>query len=81
MSDTYVKFDFDTLSPRERYMLRIGPVVPRPIALVTTQGRDGRANAGPFSSFNVLTHDPAVVAIGVENQTNMSFKDTVHNIR
>ncbi len=81
MSDTHVRFDFDALTPRERYKLLIGTVIPRPIALVTTQGRDGRANAGPFSFFNVLTHDPAVVAIGVENQAEMSFKDTARNIR
>ena len=31
-----VTFDFAALSPRERYKLLIGAVVPRPIALVTT---------------------------------------------
>jgi flavin reductase (DIM6/NTAB) family NADH-FMN oxidoreductase RutF len=29
----------------------------------------------------VLTHDPAIVAIGVENYADMSFKDTARNIR
>ena len=43
--------------------------------------RDGRRNAGPFSFFNVLTHDPAIVAIGVENYDDMRFKDTASNIR
>jgi flavin reductase (DIM6/NTAB) family NADH-FMN oxidoreductase RutF len=43
--------------------------------------KEGRPNAGPFSFFNVLTHDPAIVAIGVENYADMRFKDTARNIR
>ena len=74
-------FDFAKLTERERYKLLIGTVIPRPIALVTTRSRSGQANAGPFSFFNVLTHDPALVAIGVENYADMRFKDTARNIR
>jgi flavin reductase (DIM6/NTAB) family NADH-FMN oxidoreductase RutF len=48
---------------------------------VTTVSKDGKPNAGPFSFFNVLTHDPAIVAIGVENYSDMRFKDTARNIR
>jgi flavin reductase (DIM6/NTAB) family NADH-FMN oxidoreductase RutF len=77
----HTHFDFSALTERERYKLLIGTVIPRPIALVTTLSRDGRPNAGPFSFFNVLTHDPAIVAIGVENHADMSFKDTARNIR
>ncbi|WP_062207194.1 flavin reductase family protein [Aureimonas sp. AU12] len=76
----HTHFDFAKLTERERYKLLIGTVIPRPIALVTTMSREGRANAGPFSFFNVLTHDPAIVAIGVENQADLSFKDTARNI-
>lgn len=78
MSHTH--FDFAALTERERYKLLIGTVIPRPIALVTTVDGEGRRNAGPFSFFNVLTHDPAIVAIGVENQADLSFKDTARNI-
>ncbi len=84
MTDTTVAhshFDFAKLTERERYKILIGTVIPRPIALVTTADRDGRHNAGPFSFFNVLTHDPAIVAIGVENYADMRFKDTARNIR
>jgi flavin reductase (DIM6/NTAB) family NADH-FMN oxidoreductase RutF len=77
----HVHFDFAALSERQRYKLLIGTVIPRPIAFVTTLSRDGRRNAGPFSFFNVLTHDPAIVAIGVENYADMRFKDTARNIR
>lgn len=80
-SNSHAHFDFSTLNERERYKLLIGTVIPRPIALITTLGLDGKVNAGPFSFFNVLTHDPAIVAIGIENHADMHFKDTAKNIR
>ncbi|WP_160009708.1 flavin reductase family protein [Rhizobium sp. 18055] len=76
-----ISFDFETLSERERYKLMIGTVVPRPIALVTTVDEHGRVNAAPFSFFNCLSADPPILALGVENNPDMSFKDTGHNIR
>ena len=77
----HAHFDFAKLTERERYKILIGTVIPRPIALVTTVSKDGQPNAGPFSFFNVLTHDPAIVAVGVENYSDMRFKDTARNIR
>jgi len=74
-------FDFRKLSARERYKLMIGTIVPRPIALVTTVDLQGRFNAAPFSFFNCLSHDPPILALGVENKPDMSFKDTAGNIR
>lgn len=77
----HTHFDFAELTERQKYKILIGTVIPRPIALVTTVNREGAVNAGPFSFFNVLTHDPAIVAIGVENYADMRFKDTARNIR
>ncbi|MBW1252927.1 flavin reductase family protein [Pantoea allii] len=79
--NSHTWFDFASLGERERYKILIGTVIPRPVALVTTVDKNGHANAGPFSFFNVLTHDPAIVAIGVENYADMRFKDTARNIR
>lgn len=76
-----VAFDFRTLTPRERYKLMIGTIVPRPIALVTSVDLEGRVNAAPFSFFNCLSADPPILALGVENHPDMSFKDTGLNIR
>ena len=76
-----ISFDFKELSERERYKLMIGTIIPRPIALVTTVDEHGRINAAPFSFFNCLSADPPILAIGVENHPDMSFKDTGHNIR
>ena len=76
-----VTFDFGRLAERERYKLMIGTIIPRPIALVTTVDEGGRINAAPFSFFNCLSADPPILALGVENNPDMSFKDTGHNIR
>ncbi|MFL5012455.1 flavin reductase family protein [Rhizobium sp.] len=76
-----VSFDFKQLTERQRYKLMIGTIIPRPIALVTMIDENGRINAAPFSFFNCLSADPPILAIGVENNADMSFKDTGHNIR
>lgn len=74
-------FDFTALSGRDKYKLMIGSIVPRPIALVTTVDEEGRFNAAPFSFFGCLSADPPILALGVENNPDMSLKDTAHNIR
>lgn len=79
-SDT-VEFSFAALTARERYKLLIGTVVPRPIALVTTVDVAGVANAAPFSFFNCLSADPAIVALGVEFRADGRNKDTGRNVR
>lgn len=76
-----LSFDFQQLSAREKYKILIGSVVPRPIALVTTLDAQGRANAAPFSFFNALSADPPILALGVENYSDLSPKDTTLNIR
>jgi flavin reductase (DIM6/NTAB) family NADH-FMN oxidoreductase RutF len=64
-------FDFTALPARDRYKLLVSVVVPRPIALVTTVDAQGRANAAPFSFFNVVSDDPPL---------RDGHKDTVRNI-
>lgn len=74
--------DFATLTPRERYKLLIGAVIPRPIALITTQSLDGVLNAAPFSFFNVFSEDPALAVVGLEaKRGDDALKDTTCNIR
>lgn len=77
----HAHFDFAALGERDRYKLLIGTVIPRPIAFVTSVDEHGVVNAAPYSFFNCLSADPAIVAIGVENKKDMSFKDTGHNVR
>jgi flavin reductase (DIM6/NTAB) family NADH-FMN oxidoreductase RutF len=77
----HLHFDLASLTARDRYKLLIGTVIPRPIAFVTTVDEQGRPNAAPYSFFNCLSADPPIVAIGVENKADMSYKDTARNVR
>ncbi len=76
-------FDLKTIDLHRAYGLFIGLVAPRPIALVTSCDTEGRLNAAPFSAFNYLSLDPAIVALGVANRPGKeaSPKDTARNIR
>ena len=71
---------FADLDPRERYKLLCATIVPRPIALVTTLGRNGVVNAAPFSFFNVFSEDPPLVVLGLQHKPEATLKDTTLNI-
>jgi flavin reductase (DIM6/NTAB) family NADH-FMN oxidoreductase RutF len=73
--------DFSTLPLALRYKLLAALVVPRPIALVTTAGKDGIINAAPFSFFNVFSEDPALVVLGLQSRLDGTPKDTLKHIR
>jgi flavin reductase (DIM6/NTAB) family NADH-FMN oxidoreductase RutF len=75
-----MQFDIDGMAPADRYELLLGTIVPRPIALITTLGQDGRINAAPYSLFNVMGHDPAVALVSVLAHPEARLKDTAHNI-
>jgi flavin reductase (DIM6/NTAB) family NADH-FMN oxidoreductase RutF len=76
-----MRFDLAELSASERYKLLAGLVVPRPIALVTTQSPDGRVNAAPFSFFNVFAEEPPLIVLGLGISPSGGAKDTTVNIR
>ena len=63
------------------YPILASLVVPRPIALVTTIGPEGKVNAAPFSFFNVLGADPPIVAVAPGDRDDGTPKDTARNIR
>jgi len=75
-----VEFDISAIPNHDAYMLLIGVIVPRPIAFVTTLDLEGRMNAAPFSFFNMLGHEPPVVALGIEVRPDGGPKDTARNI-
>jgi flavin reductase (DIM6/NTAB) family NADH-FMN oxidoreductase RutF len=76
-----MRFDLAELSATERYKLLGGLVVPRPIALITTQSPEGRVNAAPFSFFNVFAEEPPLVVLGLGISSLGGAKDTTVNIR
>lgn len=80
-SRPFSSFDLQHLSSHEKYQLLASTIVPRPIALVTSRGQDGSANAAPFSFFNVLSPDPPILALGIEDRSDGRTKDTKRNLR
>lgn len=76
-----MQFDFTKLEPDSRYRLLTNFIGPRPIALVTTRSEAGHSNAAPMSFFNVFSHDPPIVVLGVQPRQSGEEKDTMVNIR
>jgi flavin reductase (DIM6/NTAB) family NADH-FMN oxidoreductase RutF len=75
-----MEFDLDKVAATERYELLLSTVVPRPIALITTLSSNGTINAAPYSLFNVLGHDPPIVAVSVLPHAERRLKDSGENI-
>jgi flavin reductase (DIM6/NTAB) family NADH-FMN oxidoreductase RutF len=69
------------ISPRELHKIFLSGIAPRPIALVSTTDRDGKANLSPFSFFNAFSSNPPVVALGPAHRaTDGTAKDTYSNL-
>ncbi|MBU3740626.1 MAG: flavin reductase family protein [Rhodoferax sp.] len=68
------------MTARQRYKLMASLIVPRPIALVTTLGASGVANAAPFSMFNMVGEDPPIVMLSINRLSEGRLKDTAATI-
>jgi flavin reductase (DIM6/NTAB) family NADH-FMN oxidoreductase RutF len=70
------------LAPRQRYLLLVNLVLPRPIALVTTNAPDGTPNAAPYAFFQLLGEDPPLVILSIDarDHDRAVRKDTALNI-
>lgn len=79
----YKKIEIDPLSssrsPSDNYKLLISAIVPRPIAFVSTQGKNGKRNLAPFSYFNLMNSDPPIFALGIRG-SKANPKDTLKNL-
>ena len=75
-----MNWNFDQLERAQRYKLLVGLVVPRPIALVTSQSETGVVNAAPFSFFNVLADEPPLVILSIEDRDTGPLKDSARNM-
>jgi flavin reductase (DIM6/NTAB) family NADH-FMN oxidoreductase RutF len=76
-----MNLDLNTADKKERYKLLLSSILPRPIALVTTQDDQGRINAAPFSFFNIMASTPAIVVLGIDSKSPGVPKDTVRNMQ
>ncbi len=75
-----MEFDFEKIPHEQAYKLVVASVVPRPVAWVVSQDRQGVLNAAPYSFFNAFSDNPVVVAIGCGPRPDKGKKDTLANI-
>lgn len=75
---------FSDLNASERYHLMTQVIIPRPIAWVLTDNGDDRGenqfNLAPFSYFNAVSSDPALVMLSIGAKPSGVMKDTRKNI-
>ncbi len=68
------------LELKQRYKLLSSLVIPRPIAWISTQAKNGTTNLAPYSFFNVFGSNPPLVIISQGNRLEGDPKDTPANI-
>ena len=73
-------WDTDKVAEPIAYKLLAATIMPRPIAWVVTQDKDGQLNAAPYSFFNAMGSDPPTIALGIQSEPGRGFKDTAANI-
>lgn len=71
--------DPSSLPRRDAYYFMISALIPRPIAFVSTVGKDGVMNCAPFSFFMGVTSDPPTLAVSIGSRKGVP-KDSARNI-
>lgn len=76
--------DCEKTAPKQIYEILVNAVVPRPIAWVSTRGKNGVSNLAPFSFFNVFSANPPVLGFspGLKRAADGKavLKDTLQNV-
>lgn len=80
MEDKHLVFVPEEMNPRDAYRLLVSVVVPRPIAWVSSMGRDGSLNLAPFSFFNVVGDNPPTIMVSIGSKRGGASKDTLRNV-
>ena len=65
----------------QRYQLMAQTIIPRPIAWIVTQNKQGLVNIAPFSYFMGLSSEPATMIVSIGHKSDGSEKDTLKNIK
>ncbi|MEO1888544.1 MAG: flavin reductase family protein [Cycloclasticus sp.] len=55
-------------------------VIPRPIAFISSQSKEGGLNLAPFSFFNGVCYDPPTVSVAIARFAGRKPKDSLVNI-
>jgi len=73
--------DFGEMTPQQVYITMTQTVIPRPIAWVLSENPDSTLNLAPYSYFNAVSSNPALVMISAGVKPDGGIKDTRDNIR
>lgn len=69
---SYAQADVMSVLPFDPYAAIVGP---RPIGWIGTQSKEGVPNLAPYSFFNALNHQPALLGFA-----SIGYKDSIRNI-
>lgn len=69
-----------SLPARERYLLLISTILPRPIAWVSTVSPEGAPNLAPYSFFTGIAANPMSLCFAPVNDRTGRKKDTLVNV-
>ncbi len=72
--------DCRSAEPRDIYKLMLSFIGPRPIGWISTISPEGVPNLAPFSFFNMLSMNPAVLGFSVGLKDGGAKKDTLRNV-
>lgn len=75
-----MRLDPESLAVRDRYLLMIATILPRPIAWVATVSPEGKPNLAPFSFFTGICANPMTVCFAPVNDRHGKKKDTLINV-
>lgn len=78
-NDIVMFIDLDALPGPDRYKLLTAAIVPRPIAWIVSRDARGATNVAPFSFFNLMSGDPALICVGIGVRGDVP-KDTARNL-
>lgn len=80
MSERLKSFDIASIDSALAYRVLIGSIVPRPVAWISTRGKDGSTNLSPFSFFMGVSAKPLCLAFSSSAKSDGSIKDTLRNV-
>lgn len=66
-------------STAENYLFMLNAIVPRPVAWVSTVGKEGLFNLAPFSFYNGVCAEPPLLSVSIARRAGEK-KDTLRNI-
>jgi flavin reductase (DIM6/NTAB) family NADH-FMN oxidoreductase RutF len=76
-----MQIKLEELSTPLTYFTMTQAVVPRPVAWILSENDDASYNLAPFSYFNAVCSDPALLMVSIGKQDDGSEKDTLRNIK